>query len=505
MDLNAVDSVAYSYPELILIGTATLIFVLDLVVQRKEHLGTFGLFGCAFALIAAIGFRVPFADTWLVQGLFGWGEGWLYSRMVVVDDFAVFFKVIFCLAAFVTVCMSLGSNEVRTSNEGEYYGLVLASTVGMFYMASAANLLMAYLALEFVSLTSYVLTGYLRHNRRSGEAALKYLIYGGVASGTMIYGMSWIYGMAGSLDYAQINAALTAGTAAPLTVFIALVLILSGFGYKIASVPFHMWAPDVYHGAPIPVTAFLSVGSKAAGFAILMRFFYPGLSQAGEGGDWRFLAGVDWPQLMLVICMVTMTLGNLAALNQQNVKRLLAYSSIAHAGYTLMGFVVLNDEGLRAMLFYLVTYYLMNLGAFLVVMVVVNSTGREDIDGFRGLAWRGGAIPAVAMAIFLFSLAGLPPLAGFIGKFYLFAAVVKEQFYFLALVGLVNSLVALYYYARIVRTMFLDMPRGDEGVVLLDSHNAFLLYFLALPTIVLGVYWAPVFELADRSVRFFIG
>ncbi len=208
---------------------------------------------------------------------------------------------------------------------------------------------------------------------------------------------------------------------------------------------------------------------------------------------------------MLVVCMVTMTLGNLAALNQQNVKRLLAYSSIAHAGYTLMGFVVLTDEGLRAMLFYLVTYYLMNIGAFLVVMIVVNSTGREDIDGFRGLAWRGGAVPAVAMAIFLFSLAGLPPLAGFIGKFYLFAAVVKAQFYLLALVGLANSLVALYYYARIVRTMFLDMPTGTEGVVTLDAHNACLLYFLALPTLVLGVYWAPVIDLADRSVHFFVG
>jgi NADH-quinone oxidoreductase subunit N len=394
---------------------------------------------------------------------------------------------------------------VKSSSEGEYYGLLLAATVGMFYMASAANLLMAYLALEFVSLTSYVLTGFLRQNRRSGEAALKYTIYGGVASGTMIYGMSWLYGIAGSLDYMRINAALVEGGGDPLTIFIALVLILSGFGYKIASVPFHMWAPDVYHGAPIPVTAFLSVGSKAAGFAILMRLFYPGLSEAVEGGGWRFLAGVEWPQLMLVICMATMTLGNMAALSQTNLKRLLAYSSIAHAGYTLMGFVVLNDEGLRAMLFYLVTYYLMNIGAFLVVMVVANSTGREDIEGFRGLAWRGGAVPAVAMAIFLFSLAGLPPLAGFIGKFYLFAAVVKEQFYLLALVGLANSVVALYYYARVVRTMFLDMPQGDEGVVTLDPHNAFLLYFLVLPTIVLGVYWAPVIDLADRSARFFLG
>ena len=505
MDLGALESLRFSGPELILIATAILIFLADLVVRHKEHLGSVALFGCAGALVAAIGLRLPFSDRWLVQGLFGQGEGWLYSRMVIVDDFAIFFKLMFCLAAFVTVWMSLGSNEVQDSDEGEYYGLVLASTVGLFYMASAANLLMAYLSLELVSLTSYVLTGYRRRNRRSGEAALKYLLYGGVASAVMIYGMSWLYGLAGSLDYQRINVALTHGGVEPLTVFVAVLLVLAGLGFKIASVPFHMWAPDVYQGAPIPVTAFLSVGSKAAGFAMLIRLFYPGLSTPADGGAWTVIAGVDWPQLMLVICMVTMTLGNLAALGQQNVKRLLAYSSIAHAGYTLMGFVVLNDAGLRAMLFYLVSYYLMNLGAFLVVMVVANSTGREDVEGFRGLAWRGGAVPAVAMAIFLFSLAGIPPLAGFVGKFYLFAAVVQKQLYLLALVGFANTLVALYYYVRIIRTMFLDQPRGDEGVVVLDAHNAFLLYFLALPTIVLGLYWAPVIALAERSVRFFLG
>ncbi len=505
MDLGSVESLRYSAPELILIATAIVIFAADLVVRAKEYLGSIALFGCAGALIASIGLRIPFSDRWLVAGLFSGNEGWLYSRMVVIDDFAVFFKLIFALAAFVTIWMSLGSNEVQDADEGEYYGLVVASTVGLFYMASAANLLMAYLSLELVSLTSYVLTGYRRRNRRSGEAALKYLIYGGVASAVMIYGMSWLYGLAGSLDYLKIHDALTHGAPDPLTVFVAVVLVLAGLGFKIAAVPFHMWAPDVYQGAPIPVTAFLSVGSKAAGFALLLRLFYPGLSEPAEGGAWTFLPGVDWPTLVLAICMVTMTLGNFAALQQQNVKRLLAYSSIAHAGYLLMGFVVLNDAGLRAMLFYLVTYYLMNLGAFLVVMVVANSTGREDLDGYRGLAWRGGAVPAVAMAIFLFSLAGIPPLAGFVGKFYLFAAVVEQRFYVLALVGFANTLVALYYYVRIVRTMFLDEPRGDEGVVVLDPHNAFLLYFLAIPTIGLGIYWAPVIALAERSVRFFLG
>lgn len=505
MDLGNVESLAFSAPELILIAAAIAIFAADLFVRAKEHLGTIALFGCAASLVASIGLRMPFSDHWLVQGLLGGEAGWLYSRMVVLDPFAVFFKLLFALAAFVTIWMSLGSTEVQDSDEGEYYGLVLASTVGLFYMAAAANLLMAYLALELVSLTSYVLTGYRRRNRRSGEAALKYLIYGGVASAVMIYGMSFLYGLAGSLDYLRIHDALTHGSVDPLTVFVAVVLLLVGLGFKIAAVPFHMWAPDVYTGAPIPVTAFLSVGSKAAGFALLIRLFYPGLSEPAADGAWTVLAGVDWPKLVLVICMATMTLGNLAALGQQNVKRLLAYSSIAHAGYVLMGFVVLNDAGLRAMLFYLVTYYLMNLGAFLVVMVVANSTGREDLDGYRGLAWRGGAVPAVAMALFLFSLAGMPPLAGFVGKFYLFAAVIEQRFYLLAAVGFANTLVALYYYARIVRTMFLDQPRGDEGVVVLDAHNAFLLYFLAIPTIVLGIYWAPVIALAERSVRFFLG
>ncbi len=504
MSLGSVDSLAYLYPEGILSLTILVIFLADLFVKDKEQLGNVALVGVTLALVFTSG--LSFFGHRLLAGLQCGSDGcWLFHRMIVLDNFAIFFKVVLALSGVGAVWMSLGSNEVKGPNQGEYYGILLGSTLGMFFMASAANLLMAYLSLEFVSLTSYVLTGYQRHNRRGGEAALKYLIYGGVASGAMIYGMSWIFGLTGSMDYAEINAALMQGDVNHLALLIALVLIFAGFGYKISAVPFHMWAPDVYHGAPIPITAFLAVGSKAAGFALLMRFFYPVLSKAGEGGAWHVLAGVDWPQLMLVISMITMTLGNLAALNQQNVKRLLAYSSIAHAGYTLMGFVVLSDEGLRAMLFYLIVYYLMNLGAFLVVMVVANNTGREDLEGFRGLAWRGGALPAIAMAIFLFSLTGLPPLAGFIGKFYLFYAVVKEHFYYLAVVGILNSVVSLYYYVRIVKTMFLDAPLGTEGEVTLDPHNGSLLAVLSVMTVVLGLYWAPVVEFANRSAHFFLG
>lgn len=490
--MSTTESLRYILPELLLTATILVLFMADLVVRRKDRLGELALVGVAVSLFAVA--RLSHVE-----------DAYLFGRMIAHDQFAVFFKVVFALATLATVWMSLGSKEVERTNQGEYYGILLSSALGMYFMASATNLLMAYLSLELVSLTSYVLTGSLRHNRRSGEASLKYLIYGGVASGAMIYGMSWIFGLTGSMDYGAINAGLASGAQSPLALFIAIVLVMAGFGYKIAAVPFHMWAPDVYTGAPIPVTAFLSVGSKAAGFSLLLRFFYPALSSVGESGRWQVLGGADWPQLLLVLCAVTMTLGNLAALQQNNIKRLLAYSSIAHAGYMLMGLVVLSNEGLRAVLFYIVTYYLMNLGAFLAVMLVANATGREDIGVFRGLAWRGGAVPAVAMAIFLFSLAGIPPLAGFVGKFYLFAAVIREQYYVLALIAGINSVVSLYYYARIVRAMFLDFPAGGETAVTVDWSNGALLGVLSAFTLVLGVYWAPVIAFADRSVRFLMG
>jgi NADH-quinone oxidoreductase subunit N len=283
------------------------------------------------------------------------------------------------------------------------------------------------------------------------------------------------------------------------------VLVLAGVGYKIAMVPFHMWSPDVYEGAPLPVTALLSVGSKAAGFAMMIRFFYPAMSAYDGDGNWLTAAGVDWQSLLVVGSMVTMTLGNVAALRQDNIKRLLAYSSIAHAGYMLMGFVVMADDGLRAMMFYMVVYYIMNLGAFTVLLMVLNQSGREDIEGFKGLAWRGGALPAAAMLIFLLSLAGMPPFAGFIGKFYLFAAIIRQEMWVLAVVGGLNSVVSLYYYARIVRSMYLDQPAEDAPEFVADKHNGVLVGVLAVATLVFGVWWRPVVALADRSLSFFTG
>lgn len=493
MDLGNVASVRYFYPELLLAAGALLIVLWDLLANEKALLGDLALLVAAGAL-ALIAIEPHPAGAWL------------FSRMLVYDPFALFFRALIDLAAMVAVWMSIGSEEVRGCEQGEYYAILLSSTFGMFLMAESVNLLMAYLSLEFVSLTSYVLTGILKHNRRSQEAALKYLIYGGVASGMMIYGMSWIYGLAGSLDFGVINRALFASPQAPaLAIFIALVLILAGMGYKVASVPFHMWAPDVYEGAPIPITTFLAVGSKAAGFALMTRFFYPAISHLSTGGNWAALRGVEWPELLLVICAVTMTLGNLAALQQDNLKRMLAYSSIAQAGYALMGFVLLSDDGIRAMLVYLFAYYVMDAGAFLVVMIVANATGREDIGAYKGLAWRGGIVPAVALAIFLLSLTGIPATIGFIGKFYVFAAAIREKFYVLAVIGILNSVVSLYYYMRPVREMFLEQPDADAPAFAAEIWNYSLMGVLAIATIVLGLYPPPMIAFASRALHFFVG
>ena len=477
--MGTTESLRWFLPELALSVAVLAVIFVDLASTGAAGRRT----TTAPGILALAGAGVALA---LSLGLRGVARTELFDGMIVLDGFSVFFKVLLGLALVAVVWMSLASREVRGQpNEGEYYTLLLASGLGMFLMASAGTLLMAYLSLEFVSLTSYVLTGFLLHNRRSGEAALKYLIYGGVASGAMIYGMSWVFGLTGAMDYAGIGRAIASlDPASRPALFVALVLVLAGFGYKISAVPFHMWAPDVYTGAPIPVTALLAVGSKAAGFALLLRFF-----SFGVGADGATAAITQLPvrEFASVLCVATMTLGNLAALGQTNMKRLLAYSSIAHAGYALLGFVVFAAHGVGVLLFYLAIYYAMNLGAFWVVMLVANATGREDLDAYRGLAWRGGALPALALGVFLFSLAGLPPLAGFLGKFFVFWAGIEQRFIALVVIGTVNSVISLYYYARVVKVMFLDRPKPEDppitfrpladlaGVGILAAANVFLI------------------------------
>jgi NADH-quinone oxidoreductase subunit N len=488
MPLGNLASLRYFLPELAVTATILLLVVLHVVGKNRRSPDA--------ALLALVGTGMALLVASMTPA--GAGIG-LFEGMVVLDGFAVFFKVLTALATAIVIFMSIDCEELADRTQAEYYLFLLSVLLGMFLLSSASDIVMLYLALELVSIPSYLLAGYLKGKASSTEASMKYVVYGATASGVMIYGFSLLYGMTGSTQISEIGRVLTLGTA-PLPAMLAAVMVTVGFGYKIAAVPFHMWSPDVYEGAPTPVTAFLSVGPKAAGFAVLVRFFYTVFaSPDGADGMWKLSSSVDWPFLFAVLSAVTMTVGNLVAINQRNVKRLLAYSSIAHAGYMLMGFVLLTSVGLKAILFYLVVYLFMNLGAFYVVVLVANGSRSEDISDFSGLGSRA-PVAAVSLAIFLFALTGIPPFSGFIGKVYLFAEVINRGVYWLALVAALNSVISLYYYARIVKVMFLEDPTqaGDLPLALVPRV---MLAILVVPTLLLGIYWEPVIRVTEASVR----
>lgn len=489
------QSLRFFMPEAALLAGIMLVFVVELAFlnfarpMRRLAAAVIALATLAAAAVACIATRAPAGVATPI-----------FHAMAVADGFGDYFNLVFLAAAAILTVCAYASAEVEPPRAPEFFALALAMTLAMFLLASANTLLMIFISIEFLSITSYVLTAFKRRDRKSAEAALKYVIYGAAASGVMLFGFSYLYGLSGALELDAVGRALAerlAGGAPPaekLVVSIAAVMALAGFGYKIAAVPFHMWCPDVYEGAPTPVAALLSVGPKAAGFAALMRFC------AALFGT----SGVPWPALLGIVSVATMTLGNLAAIGQNNVKRLLAYSSIAHAGYMLMAVATFTADGFSAVMFYMAVYLLMNMGAFLVVMAVRDNTGgREDIAAYNGLGQRNPLL-AVTMTIFLLSLVGLPPFGGFIGKLYVFAALLHKAgfwYYALAVVGALNSAVSLYYYARIIRAMFLTPAERDDfaplRVARLYSAPALALSVLV---VALGLYWAPLRSLVERSV-----
>ncbi|MBI5510780.1 MAG: NADH-quinone oxidoreductase subunit N [Deltaproteobacteria bacterium] len=508
-------------PELLLAGTVLILFAGDTLlpdpVHKRRYLTLLALLGLLASAAAALDLSALMLD-------YGRPLTAIFTGQVAVDPIAMLFKVLFAAITVVGVLTSLLSDELPDKHMGEYYALLLSICFGMFLMASANDLLMVYLALELVSIVSFAMAGYRMHDKRSSEAALKYVIYGGAASGAMLFGMSLLYGMVGTTELTAINHGLVTLSGAPLVaagipervfplmMVVAVTLVFVGIGYKIAVVPFHMWSPDVYEGSPTPFTGFLSVGPKAAGFALLLRFFIgtliPGSGGPGYDLDVRgvmpMAVDMPLPAVIGIIAAATMTVGNLAAIPQNNVKRMLAYSSIAHAGYLLMGFVVLSPSALHAVAFYLVIYFVMNIGAFTVVQAVRDRTGGEELHDFRGLGQRAPLL-AIAMVIFLLSLTGLPPLAGFIGKFYLFAAVVKRNelwYWVLAMIAVVNSAVSLYYYMRVARAMFLTEPVKDEPLNVGLGYHV-VTTALAVPVLVLGLYWAPLSRSITRSLSFY--
>ena len=430
--------------------------------------------------------------------------GPIFGGMLVLDPMAVFFKVLLIAASLLVVgaFRFTGSRELAGLGQGEFYALLLAVTFSNLLLAASGDLAMLYLALEMVSIASYVMVAYLKGDRMSNEASLKYILFGAVSTGGMLYGLSLLYGMTGTTSLAGIRDVLASGAADAnrLPLYVIALLVFAGFGFKTASVPFHFWCPDVYQGAPTAVTAFLSVAPKAAGFAIMLRFFFHGMSTEGAG-PWALTGTFDWPAVLMLVSVLTMTVGNVAALTQTNMKRLLAYSSIAHAGYIMMGIVALSENGARSILVYLLAYLFMNLGAFLVVTLVHNQDGTFDLRDYPGL-YRRAPFLTVAMAVFLLSLMGIPPLVGFMGKLYVFAAVIEKgsAYYWFAVVGAVNAAIAAYYYARILKTMIIDAGNEDRPVFRLPGLDAAWVLALLAANVLPLLWWGRIEGWARHSL-----
>ena len=503
MELNNLyQSINLILPEIVLSASLVILVLADLIFHKDKRL---------IPYIAGIGIAITGAFVINQFGISGFGFQFTSQSirnygLIAVDSFGVFFKLIVIASSILIIFFSLSSSEIRKIKDrvGEYYALIFGMILGMFFMISATDLILIYLSLELLSLSSYVLAGFTKLQDRNSEAALKYLLYGAVSSGLMLFGISLVYGLTGSTNLYVINSLIQGPHVNLFTLSLAIILIFAGIGYKISSAPFHFWTPDVYEGAPITITAFLSVASKAAGFALLIRFIKTTfVSYINDNGEWTLINVFDWQSVLIAISILTMTLGNFSALWQNNLKRMLAYSSIAHAGYLLLGLVVLTNQGLLAILIYFIVYLLMNLGAFLVVMLIANKINSEDIDDYNGIGYTSPLL-GVSLAIFLISLTGLPPTAGFIGKLYLFVALVDAKMIIVAVIALLNSVVSLYYYVRVLKHMYLSKATDSTPSIIPSFGTRMLVLVLVIPVLVFGIYFGPLVNLA-KSCLFIIG
>jgi len=466
-------------PELLTLVLGLLVLLVEpfLKVERRRSLGWLTAGGLLIVLVA--------------MGLFGrpGSPAGTFGDTIRFDWLGFFFSFLFVFGAAITALFLMDHEKV--GNRGEAYVLLLASTIGMCLMASAGDLIMLYLAIETTSIPLYVLAGFMLGDDRSTEAGFKYLLYGAMTSAILLYGFSLLYGFAGTTNLYGLAAAFVAAKV-PLGVVLGIIfLILVGLGFKVSIVPFHFWAPDVYEGSPTPVAGFLSTASKAAGFAVIARLFVVAFP----------VFTIDWSAVFAILAAITMTLGNLLALPQHNLKRLLAYSSIAHAGYAMIGIVGVSQLGIASTVFYMLAYLVTNLAAFGIVMAVGRATNSDEYDSYRGLSRRSPWLALVMLAAFL-SLAGMPPFGGFVAKVVVFAAGVRAHYTWLVVVGILNSVVGVYYYLNVMKYVYLfRMENNDE-----DQHpipvtrpHALALIILAGAVILIGTVFAPWFGYADAA------
>jgi NADH-quinone oxidoreductase subunit N len=459
-------------PEIVLATLALVIIVLDLFISRKETVGLLSIVSVAFAAL------------FIPQSF-----GKAFGGMFISDGYSLFFKFIFFVNLILTVLISLRYIKIERANFGEYYSLIMFSTLGMMIMASAGDLIVLYLGLELMALSTYVLAGFIRHDPRSNEASLKYFFLGAFSSALLLYGVMLLYGQTGTTDISLIGAAL-AGKELTMPMLLSIIFLMGAFGFKISLVPFHMWAPDVYEGAPTSITAFMSVGPKAAGFAALGRVFLTGLEPYQ----------VEWTWILIGLSILTMAVGNIIAIQQRNMKRMLAYSSIAHAGYAVIGIIAGGSEGVSSMMYYLLIYAFMNMGTFAIVIMLRSEGFRGDsLDDYKGFA-KTHPLSAAIMLIFMFSLTGIPPTAGFQGKFYLFTAAVGSGYTWLAVVAVIFSAISAFFYLRVVMYMYMHEPEGEAPQLASSLPLGLALIVATLVVIVIGIYPSPFLAFARMAV-----
>jgi len=455
---------------------ALAVLLLDLVIKKKEVLALISMAGVAFASLTL--FAPP---------------GMTFGTMYIADGYSTFFKIIFFINVILTVLISIKYIAIERVNNGEYYSLILFSTIGMMIMASAGDLIVLYLGLELMALSTYVLAGFIRHDIKSNEAALKYFLLGAFSSAFLLYGISLIYGLTGTTDLKAIAAFISErGLTDNFSLLLSVIFFIVAFGFKIAAAPFHMWAPDVYEGAPTSITAFMSVGPKAAGFAVLGRVFMVAFVSVK----------VDWAMILIPLAILTMAIGNIVALSQTNIKRMLAYSSIAHAGYALLGIITANNDGLASMMNYLMIYAFMNIGAFAVIIMLRSEGFKGDnISDYEGLA-KTHPLAALLMLIFMFSLTGIPPTAGFIGKLYIFMSAINAGYTWLVVVAVIFSAISAYFYLRIIMYMYMREPKTTVTLTTSFS-NGVALAVTAVAVLAIGIMPAQLLELAKAAIKGF--
>ncbi len=463
-------------PEILLLALAGLILVVDLFARRRASiLGWLTALGLTITLVLTLLYARPNSGSELIFG-----------GMLRHDWISFVFAVVFQFAAAVTALLSTGVNEV--SDRGEYFALLVVTALGMTMMAAAADLMMLFLAIETTSIPLYILAGFLKDDERSTESGMKYFLFGAVTSAVMLYGFSLLYGFTGETNLYALADGMAAGKISPLVIAAMAVLVLVGFGFKVSIVPFHFWSPDVYEGAPTPITAYISTASKSAGFAVLLRVMlavFPAIA-------------AEWTLLLAIMATATMTLGNLLALAQTNIKRMLAYSSIAHAGYAVIGLVALSSFGAASVVFYLAAYIVTNLAAFAVVILFARTAGSETIADYAGLSRRSPGLGLVLMVAFL-SLGGMPPLAGFVAKFYVFAAAVESGWIWLAFVGVLNAIIGLYYYLTVLKVVYLYRSEEEDKPIAVPRTYALVLIVCVIAIIAIGAFSAPWLDWALTS------